>query len=127
MASGLFIFIGPAPVVGERFPGKEVWIGRRRLAGEQHHHLAAHVDALIVVPFIFRRDNSVADEYGRRIELRIRALLISDADEVVEPFQRGRWTGIGSEGKFRVRLRIDAHQLEFLKIRALVAGRFQPQ
>ena len=88
VARGFFIFIGPAPVVGERRPSEEIGIGRRRLAGEQHDYFAAHIDSLIIVPLVLGRDDAVPDEHRRRIELRIGALLISDADEFVEPFER---------------------------------------
>ena len=51
----------------------------------KHDHFAAHVDALIIVPLVLGRDDAVPDEYRGRIELRIGALLIGDADELVEP------------------------------------------
>ena len=79
------IFIGPAPVVGERLAVEKFGVVGGRLAGEQHHHFAAHVDALVVVPLVFRRDDAMAHEHGVGIEFDVGLLLEGDADEIVQP------------------------------------------
>ena len=88
VARGLFVFISPAAVVGERLAGEEFGIVRGRLAGEQHDDFAAHVDALVIVPLVLGRDNAMADEHGVGVEFDVGFLLKGDADEIVEPLER---------------------------------------
>src|SRR5438552_948564 len=87
VARRLFVFVGPASVIGEGFSREKLRIVRRRLAGKQNDHLAAHVDAFVVVPLVLWRHDSVPDEDGRRIELSIRLLLVGHADEFIQPLE----------------------------------------
>ena len=126
-ASGFFIFISPAPVVGERASGEEFGIVRRRLVGEQHHDFAADVDALVVVPLILRRGDAMAHEHGIGLEFGQRFLLVSYANEVVEPAKGDLVAAGGCSRELGRRLRVDAGQGEFLKVSAVIAGRLGSQ
>ena len=86
-ASGFFISIDPAAVIGEGASAEEFRIVRRRLVGEQHQHFAFDVDAFEIVPVKFRGDNAVADEDGLSIELIVRLLLFAHANKIVQPFE----------------------------------------
>ncbi len=64
------VLVRPSPVIRHRPAAKYLLIqlagigriGYRRIVYEHHERLAFHVDTLVVVPVVFRRDNAVADE-----------------------------------------------------------------
>ena len=72
-AASLFIFIGPAPVIGQRLAAENLGILRLRLVREKHDHLPLHVHVFVVVPLVLRAPRSRA----RRTPLphRIRSLV----------------------------------------------------
>ncbi len=93
-ARGLFVFVGPAAVVGERAAAEEFRIVGGRLIGEQHQDLAFDVHALEIVPMKFGRDDAVADEDRFGVELIGGLLQLADADEIVQPFERDGLVGV---------------------------------
>ncbi len=54
------VLVRPASVVRHRAAAEDVVA--RRIVHEHDERLAFHVDALVVVPVVFRRDDAVADE-----------------------------------------------------------------
>ncbi len=74
-ARRLFIFVGPAAVVGERSAFEEPFVVGWRLIHDDQRDFAVQVDlfaigALEVIPVIFGSANAVTDEYDRRVEVR---------------------------------------------------------
>src|ERR1700741_1212268 len=59
------VLVGPATVVGHRLAAEEVRLGRRgrRIIHENEKNFPANVGVFIVVPLVFGRRGSVADEY----------------------------------------------------------------
>ncbi|MEI9811323.1 MAG: hypothetical protein WDO18_01010 [Acidobacteriota bacterium] len=125
VTGGLFEFVGPATVISEGLAGEEFRIVRRGLTGEEHDDLALHVDALVVVPLILRRDDAVADEDRGTFELDVRLLPLCHADEIFEPAECDGRPGRGNRAQLRTGLRSDADKLELLKIRPVVAHRLR--
>ena len=122
-ARGFFVLVGPAAVVGERFAAEEFRIVRRRLVGEQHQHLALHVDAFEIVPMEFWRDNAVADEDRFGVELL--ALLLRSLTPTKSSSHRKETLlsgAFGREGRAGLgRRRRPSARLE---VGAVFAGRF---
>ena len=74
-ARGLFVFVGPAAVVGEGFALEELLVVGRRLVDDDQCDLALQVDlfavrAGVVVPVVLRRVNAVAHKDDGRIDVR---------------------------------------------------------
>ena len=90
-ARGLFVFIGPASVVGKRFPLKEIHIVGGRLVDQHQQNFAAHVDAFVVVPFIFGSFDPIADIYNVRIHVGLGLLGLVVGNVVV---QRSKIPGV---------------------------------
>src|SRR5579872_1759377 len=81
MAGCFFVFVGPAPIIGERLASKEFRIVGGWFIREEHDYLALHVDALIVVPVKFGGHNAVADENGISVDAFVRGLQLVRAYE----------------------------------------------
>ena len=81
----LLELVGPAAVVRQRGPAEERGlIGRRgRIVHHDHHPLALHVRARVVVPLQLRRLDAVADEHDVALHLHARRLAARDRDHVL--------------------------------------------
>src|SRR5258707_11531076 len=92
MARGLFKFVSPPAVVSKRFAFKELGIVRDRLIHKEQRDFPFEVNALVIVPAVFRCGNSVANKNDRRVEIRGFRLAFVIGDEIVESFQTERFT-----------------------------------
>ena len=70
LAFGFLEFVRPAAIISQRLAGKAVRIKSSGLRVVDHHDddLVFDIDALEIVPALFRRRDAVADEHQRRIE-----------------------------------------------------------
>ena len=120
-----FIFVSPAPVIGQRFAFEKFGIVRWRLIHQHQQHFAAHIHALVVVPVIFRSFDAVAhiDNFGIDIGLRLLGLIVGDI--LVERLQIHRRAVLGQQHKLGLRQSCDSHQRNLLQVRSVVAGRLQ--
>ena len=98
-ARRFFVFVGPAPVVGEGFALEKFRIVRRRLVHQHEQHFAAHVDAFVVVPVIFRRFNAIADIDNVRIDIGLRLLGLIVGDILIKRLQIHRRALLGHQRK----------------------------
>ena len=87
LAGRLFVFVGPAAVVGQRLAGKELRVVGGRFAGKQNDHLALHVDALVIVPGELGSADAVADEDRRGFEIQRGLAAVGGGDEILQPAQ----------------------------------------
>ena len=89
-AGGFFILVGPASVVGERLAFEEIHIVGRRLVDQHEQNFAAHVGALVVVPFIFGSFDSVTHIHDFSVYVGLRLLRLVVGDVVVERHEISR-------------------------------------
>ena len=59
-ARGLFVFIGPTAVVGERFALEELRIVGSGFVHQHQQDFTFHINALVIVPLIFGRLDAIA-------------------------------------------------------------------
>ena len=87
MTRGAFVLVGPAAVVQARLAREQLRIPVR-IVVEHHEHLAAHVDALEVVPLVLGRFDAVAHEHQARVlDLRARLLHAAARDVILGPLE----------------------------------------
>src|SRR4029077_19511379 len=85
-------------------------------------------EALVVVPLIFRRRHTVADEDHVRIERHALRLRLIAADDVLPKLQRAERRAVPGEREGRLlALGGEAEEGHFLKIRSAVARRFESE
>ena len=92
-----------------------------RVVDEHEDRLALHIDALVVIPAVFRRDDAVADEddVGVR-DLRFGAIVARVRDVVVGELERDR---LAPRRERRGRMRRVADQIDVLDVGAVgIAG-----
>ncbi len=126
VARGFFELVDPPAVVRERAAGKKFGIVRGRLVDKQQSDLSLQVHALVVVPLIFRRGDSVTDENNGRVDVGDLGLRFVMGDEVVKIFQRQRFAFGWRQRERGGRQRRDGHHGHFLEVGAMVARGLQP-
>ncbi len=127
VAAGFFKLIGPAAVVGEGFAFEEICIGGGWFVDDDDDGLALDVDAGVVVPVVFRRDDAVADEDEGDVEGGFVGVSLVVDDEVgAEGKVSGRGGfGAGAWNEVEVCLRgdgLDADERHRLQKRTVVAS-----
>ena len=125
---GLFVLVHPAAVEGHRLAAE---LARHRLAGcrlevgivdEHDDDLAAHVDALEIVPAALGRGDSVADEHHWRVGYAHAIHQANRAEiEVVGKSERGRLAAL-AEGQIRRRLELGVDHRHGLRPAAILSG-----
>ena len=92
LSCGFLVFIGPASVEGHRLAVEgagQVLAGIIGVVDEDHRGLAAHVDALVIVPVALGRVHAVADEHQLAVgQCGSRILAIGHADPFVAELER---------------------------------------
>ncbi len=103
-ASGFFVLVGPAPVVGQRVALEECrLLGRgRRVVHEGDEHLARHVNVLVVVPVVPLGCDPVADEDEvGPVELDGLPVRVRGGGEPADERDLDRFAHVGPEGERR--------------------------
>ena len=122
----LFILVGPAPIVGQRPAREELRVIRRWLIHQHQQHFTAHVDALVIVPVIFRRVDPVTHIDDRCIDRRRGLLRLVVAHILIEQLQIERRALLRLERERRLRQCGHSDQGDFLHVGSVVARRLQP-
>jgi len=117
-----FVFVGPAAVVGEGLALEKLGIIRRGLVDQHEQDFAAHVEAFVVVPVVFRRFDSVADKNNFGIDIRLRLLGLVEGDVFVKRLQVHGLALPGDERELSFRQSGDADQRNLLHVGAVIAG-----
>ena len=122
---GLFVLVGPAPVVEPTHTLEEI-IRPVRIVVDDHQDLAGNVHAFEVIPFVLGRLNSVADEDEFGV-LDRRTLLLNAArsDVLVPPAKRDRLAAL-VEGPDVGRRRVHPDDVERLLPGVVAGGRHVP-
>src|ERR1700723_458058 len=63
----LLKFVSPPPVISHSLAAKHPFIRHRRIINQNHYHFPAHIHALKIVPFIFRRLHSISNKHHLRL------------------------------------------------------------
>ena len=87
---GFLELVRPAAVIGQRRAAKQLRLlgRRRRIVDHDQRDLPLHVDARVVVPVVFGRDDAVADEDELSGRPHLRLLHAAEADDVLEVPER---------------------------------------
>ena len=128
LGGGDLVFVSPAPVVGHAFARENLrvelarrGVGDGRIVNEHDDSFAAHIEALVVVPAILRRDDAVAyenDFTGIDVNARRDAFGERDVVDEMRGFERLPARGEGGGG-----LRGDADHRHVLHVGAVgIAG-----
>ena len=93
---GDFVLVSPAAVISHRFsfehlliePGRIFRIWNKWIVNQYQDRFAPDIDVFVIVPAIFRRDDSVTDEHDVGIvDLDLRLQSRRRRDEVIRIFQ----------------------------------------
>ena len=125
-ARGLFVFVGPAPVISKSLALEKLCVVRGRLIHQHQQDFAFDVCSFVIIPAIFRRLDSITDVDDFGIDVRLGLLGLIVGHVLVERFQVVRSTFDRNKRKRGRRLRRDAHHRNFLHIGSVVACRLQP-
>ena len=129
-ARGFFVFVNPAAVVSERLAGEKFRIVRGRLVDQHEQNLPFDIHTFVIVPVVFGRFDAVADVDNLGVNIGFGLLGLIVGNVFVEWFEvermKGRRTLRRNERETRVGAGRNANHRNFLQIRPVVAGRFQP-
>ncbi len=129
LARRFLVFVGPAAVIGHRLAGEQGRIPGliAGIVDQDDHRLAAHVEPLVVVPAVFRRDNAVADkDHVALRDLLVFADPLGPHHHVLGIIENQRLGIAARNGELRVRVGGDRDQRDGLRPLAVVARR-QPE
>ena len=125
LACSFFVLVSPSAVIGQRFALEELWVIRGRLTHQHQQNSAVHVGALVVVPVIFGRFDTVAHKYDVRIDLRLRLLCLIRSNVVGERLQLHRRSVVRYKRECGVEQGGYTDQRYFLQVAAAVSRRLQ--
>ena len=119
------VLVGPAAVVGHRLAAERLRIvGHRGIVDEHHQRLALDVDALVVVPFVFGRDDPIADKHEiGLVDARGIRDVLGPRHHIVFPFQRQLAAALLEHERRGGRR--DADERHLLHVRAVAVSRLQ--